>query len=244
MLAASTVAEWTFAGTGPCHVLQDPDVCVAPHYGAFANDLRLTVGTDMADSRVALAFDGAAYVFDADFNQLFNPDGTPATQPSTEYGYVDRPVVHTNDAFSVAALVRIGEPNRLGPQTVVSLGAAGARPAFTLAYVNGAYTATLAGSATPGDEVTVSAPVGDPGAWHQILAVYDPHQSRLRIYLDGTPAAAATVSGAWDGGGRVEVGRATTGDGYLHGAVDDVSLWQGVVTERQIAELANWPISG
>jgi hypothetical protein len=87
--------------------------------------------------------------------------------------------------------------------------------------------------------VTVSVPAADPGSRHQLLTVYDPHRSALRLYLDGTPAASATVTSPWEGGGRLEVGQATTGDGYLFGAVDNLILWQGVPTDRQIATLAD-----
>ncbi|MFC7246828.1 LamG-like jellyroll fold domain-containing protein [Catellatospora aurea] len=238
MLDAVSVGSWDFNAAVPCFLPEIPDTCNAPDSRAFNRTLQLTLGTDIATDRTALAFDGSAYVFDADFNQVFNPDGTPATQPSTEYGYFDGPVVHTDDAFGVTASARVDDPARPGPQTVVSLGAAGAPPAFSLFYADGAYTATLARSATPGDTVTVSAAVADATAWHRLTVVYDPHQAGLRLLVDGVQAASAAVDTAYDGGGRLEVGRATSGDGYLFGAVDNLDLWQGALTERQLAALA------
>lgn len=237
MLDAVSVGSWDFNAAVVCYLPEIPDTCNAPDGRIFNHTLQLTLGTDIATDRSALAFDGSAYVFDADFNQVFNPDGTPATQPSTEYGYVDNPVVHTDDAFSVSVGARVDDPARPGPQTVVSLGATGAQPTFSLVYADGAYTATLARSAAPGDTVTVGATVADAAAWHRLTVVYDPHQSRLRLFLDGVPAGSATVGTAYSGGGRLEVGRATSGDGYLFGAVDDLVLWQGALTERQLAAL-------
>jgi hypothetical protein len=239
MLDAVKIGQWTFGSATPCYV-EVSGTCEAPDGAVFGRTISLTLGTDLAADRMALAFDNAAYVFDADFNQVFNPDGTPATQPSTEYGYLDNQVVHTNDAFSVSAVARVNDPGLAGPQTVVSIGATGGQPAFSIVYANGAYTASLAGTSPRGGSTTVSVPVADPAVWHELIAVYDPHQRQLRLYVDNTPPVSATVRSARDAGGRFEVGRSTAGSGYFYGAVDSLSLWQGALTDRQIAERPVW----
>lgn len=236
LLDAVNVGSWNFSAAVPCYLPEVPDTCNAPEGATFGRTLQLSFGTDViSEDRVALGFDDSTYVFDADGNMVFNEDGTPALQPSTEYAYLDNSVIHTSDSFSASVVVRLNDTVRR--QTIVSLGAAGAQPTFAFAYADGAYTATLAQS---GGAATISVPVADPEAWHQLLVVYDRADSTFQLYLDGVPSASATVDGTAEAGGRLEVARSTAGDGYLFGAVDDLLLWQGALTERQVAQLADW----
>ncbi|CAB5172674.1 hypothetical protein D3OALGA1CA_5854 [Olavius algarvensis associated proteobacterium Delta 3] len=89
---------------------------------------------------------------------------------------------------------------------------------------------------TPHEMVIESSPI--PGkSWHHLAAVYDFSEEEVRIYIDGVPDAAQPVTGAI----------ATTNeslifghpsDACLFGKLDDIHLYERVLSEDEIQELA------
>ncbi len=93
--------------------------------------------------------------------------------------------------------------------------------------------------------------------WQHIAVTSDPVGKVLRLFIDGKPAAEAALPTApWDGRSRFTVGcagSATTTVYQMKGSVDHVGVWQGLLSEAQIAAaagelpaglVANWPMRG
>jgi Concanavalin A-like lectin/glucanases superfamily len=71
--------------------------------------------------------------------------------------------------------------------------------------------------------------------------VYDAAARQIRLYVDGELAGASAFTGAWPATGPLQVGRAKHGGVYTDywpGAVDDVQVYAGVLTQSEIDDLA------
>nr|MDT0657878.1 LamG domain-containing protein [Micromonospora sp. DSM 115978] len=76
-----------------------------------------------------------------------------------------------------------------------------------------------------------------PETWVHLAAVHDATRAELRLYVDGQLAAVRTgLPAMWQANGPLRIGRADTGDSVA-GAVDRVRVWQGALTDGQIAAL-------
>ena len=80
-----------------------------------------------------------------------------------------------------------------------------------------------------------------PGEWHHVAVVCDPrYDGEARFYVDGKPAGAKPLDlgiplalsayrlGAWS----------SWPDNNFHGALDDVRLYRGLLTDAEVATLA------
>ncbi|MFB6719124.1 LamG-like jellyroll fold domain-containing protein [Kribbella sp. NPDC056345] len=113
----------------------------------------------------------------------------------------------------------------------------------------------------PGDtygwkSITVPNPVA-LGKWLRIVATYDPDAGLSRIYLNGTLAGEKAVSFTpWNATAFFSLGcLPTSSGGAAHtftGAVDNVGVWQGLMTPTEITngaklpygEIAHWDLRG
>jgi hypothetical protein len=190
---------------------------------------------------------------------IFDPD-CPAPQPlvgdghleldgTTGYAATDKPVVATDDSFTVGVVVRLkdSEPDR--PMTVLSQGGENA-DAFKVRYLPSTSTWQLVMSHA--DERGAAETVvgqyaqadGGVGEGHRVAVVYDDAMDRITLYLDGQPAVDATAEfrDPWKSSGGLQVGRARTADGwgeYLNGAVDEVHAFSGALTAADAISLGN-----
>ncbi|MER5381086.1 LamG-like jellyroll fold domain-containing protein [Streptomyces sp. NPDC002688] len=83
---------------------------------------------------------------------------------------------------------------------------------------------------------------GGEGLGHRLAVVYDDGADTIKLYVDGQLGAGDTADfpNGWHSGGALQVGRAEAADGwgeYLHGDVDEVQAYQGVLSETQIRQL-------
>lgn len=80
-----------------------------------------------------------------------------------------------------------------------------------------------------------------PGAWYHLGATFDDSSDEVRLYVDGTEftveplAHSPTVVPA-----NITIGRSRYGE-YWHGLLDDVRIYDRVLTDAEIAELAEIP---
>jgi hypothetical protein len=94
--------------------------------------------------------------------------------------------------------------------------------------------------ATAQAQIVTAEPVS-PDVWSHLVGVYDPGRQQGRLYVDG--ALAGTASVTWKpvtSTGPLQVGRALRGGvqgEYLRGRVDDLSAYQGAMTDAQVRTL-------
>jgi alpha-L-arabinofuranosidase len=155
---------------------------------------------------------------------------------------------------SLAAWFRTASPER---QPVVAKGAGGAGDAgYWIAVEGGRILARIGGGADRIEVATAQASYAD-GAWHSVVLVLDRSAQRLRLHVDGEPAAvtaaagscgspagadavdtAACTAASGDSAEPFSIGSASGAAPYLTGAVDEVQLVRFPLTAEQVAVLA------
>ncbi|WP_213011136.1 LamG domain-containing protein [Paractinoplanes toevensis] len=101
---------------------------------------------------------------------------------------------------------------------------------------------TTADSDSPG-WLNAIAPSSPPlNTWQHLAMTADPVAKLVRLYVNGTLAAeAAAPNGFWNGNGlRIGCAGSSTGfGGYeMNGEIDNVGVWQGLLSEEQIRRAA------
>ncbi|MFG2064609.1 LamG domain-containing protein [Micromonospora sp. NPDC048871] len=176
-------------------------------------------------------------------------DGTDCAQTS--------PVIRTDSDYTVAAWAKLTSTS--GNRAVVAQ-AGSAASAFVLGHdaATNRWQVSLAGadSANSGS-VVASAPAAAVGQWQHLAATVDPLAKVVRLYVGGVLASQATIDGQlWHAEGRLLIGCAGSQSSSWHhmtGSIDQVGIWQGLLSDAQIGqaatelpagEIGNWPLHG
>ncbi|MFE7504771.1 LamG-like jellyroll fold domain-containing protein [Promicromonospora sp. NPDC057488] len=148
----------------------------------------------------------------------------------------------TFGSVTVAARVRVTDG--AGTQTVVSQD--GTRMSdFSLQYDGDIGRWSFGGWTTDADDATFARAYSGPpaaiGKWAHLVGVYDHPARQLRLYLDGALVGVqdgVTLSAAQRrlaiGRGQVRAANAE----YFTGDIDQIDTWMGVLSAREIADLA------
>jgi hypothetical protein len=156
---------------------------------------------------------------------------------------VVHPVLRTDQSFTVAAWVRLDSLSGWG-QSIVRQGNT-STSAMTLHLRDEGRWAL--GVTTPdgaGGYTWVTGRSDAPaqiGVWVHLVGTFDASTGQARLYVDGqlqstfytTPGVMGT---GWHSTGSLLVGRAPNGDSFS-GVIDQVHVWQGVLTAREIQNL-------
>jgi len=252
MVKPVEVGRWDFSGASLCYAAGIPDTCNAPDGSGFDRHLTLAPGTEVGEGvrDNALLLDGTHWAGEGD------PHHEEATQ---EYGWTQRntagegeppvladaSVLRTDQPFSVASWVRLDDT--VTDQTVLSQDSAGFS-GFDVRYraVDAKWVFSIrnsAGATDASQQSIVVADADDPTVWHHLAAVFDPGFGLLRLYVDGEPATPAALNTAltpWQATGPLVAGRSDQPGGngfYLYGSLDNVTVWQGVLTDTMIHQV-------
>ncbi|WP_203861908.1 LamG domain-containing protein [Plantactinospora mayteni] len=79
------------------------------------------------------------------------------------------------------------------------------------------------------------------GRWTHLVGVYDAASQQIRLYVDGELASSAAFTTAWQAGGPMQLGRSRYAGAYGNhwpGSLDDVRVYQGVLSQAEIDNLA------
>ncbi|WP_326790913.1 LamG domain-containing protein [Streptomyces sp. NBC_00151] len=174
-------------------------------------------------------------------------DGHLHLDGESGHAAIDGPAVDTGDSFTVGAVVRLADSEPAHPMTVLSQ-AGEHTDAFKVRYEPSSRTWQLVmpekdEAGAPEKVVSeVESADGGEGLGHRLAVVYDDGADTIRLYVDGQLGGGDTADfpNGWHSGGALQVGRAKAGDGwgeYLHGDVDEVQAYQGVLSETQIRML-------
>jgi hypothetical protein len=84
------------------------------------------------------------------------------------------------------------------------------------------------------------------GVWTHLVGTFDDASDRLLLYVNGVPQAnAGTHTARWNATGTVQLGRIQHNSGYQgywRGALDDVRIYNRVLTAAEVDRLASTPV--
>ncbi|MFI5735447.1 LamG-like jellyroll fold domain-containing protein [Kribbella sp. NPDC051587] len=157
------------------------------------------------------------------------------------------PAVRTDGSFTVAAWVK---PSAVGKSEVVISQDGSQVSGFRLGYawddLYGGYRWSVAmpvADSASAEVHTAVGPFDEPvaGAWTHVAAVYDAKDQTLRLYVGGQFVAETYHRSAWHAAGASRFGAGWTSAAGLRdfftGAIDDVQMYSGVLTDQQISDL-------
>ncbi|MEV0752072.1 LamG-like jellyroll fold domain-containing protein [Streptosporangium sp. NPDC050280] len=154
-------------------------------------------------------------------------------------------VLDTTKSFSVSAWARLPatKPTHAG---IIATQTASVKPAFELYYsssydrwIFNRFSANNA-SATIIRAQSTSVPQG--GVWTHLTGTYDAAAKQIRLYVNGKLASTTAFTTPWNATGPVQLG-AGSYDGaagsFFPGEIDDLRIFDQVVTDSEIATLAS-----
>ncbi|MGW7079140.1 LamG-like jellyroll fold domain-containing protein [Streptomyces sp. NPDC054866] len=207
------------------------------------------------DGRQPMRLGGDARIHRDDSDCSLDPECAPGEIPMVGAGHLkldgegdfaatDGPVVDTDDSFSLAAHVQLDPAAEGRTMTVLSLpGEHNSLASLRYTPEQQSWELTLAHEDRAGAETTKLTADNDwasSGEPHHVAVVYDAGADEVLLYVDGHLSAKAPFRHSWRAAGGLQVGRASSADGwgeYLHGAVDDVHAYAGALTEQQVTVL-------
>jgi len=154
------------------------------------------------------------------------------------------PVARTDGSYTVAAWVRLDGTGR----DAIAVSQDGASVSgFTLGYSwdasagTGYWSFGAAATDAPGATTREVVDVFDApatGIWTFLAGVYDAKNRKLRLYVNGQFVDETSHTGTWNAGGAARIGRGrkpgTSVPAYWPGAVDDVRVYAGVLSDQEI----------
>jgi len=223
-------------------------VAAANAYGTAADSVEASA--TWFDKRAHYAFEGNAQ--DASGNGFHGTAtavsyvagkiGAQAAQFNGSSSFVSVPRSITGD-FTVALWVKTTDTaGAVGAQWWAGRGlvdgeVAGGAADWGTSVVNGKF---VFGVGSPGGDVSVTSATGvNDGQWHHVAATRDTTSGAMRVYVDGLPGGSGVGPiGARTAPASLRIGGILTGVNFLNGTLDDVRLYDRVLSASEVAELA------
>jgi hypothetical protein len=164
--------------------------------------------------------------------------GLDVDLPTTGFMDVPVPVLDTTRPYTAAAWARFRRVDTF--QTILGIDGK-VEQAFQLQINNGRFSVT----ARPADDGSLASihvlSLAPPQAniWYHLVALYD--GASMSLYVNGVLQNTLPYPVSWAAGGRTVVGRGKHNSAlvdFVSGIIDDVRLYQGVLTPQEIAALA------
>lgn len=153
-------------------------------------------------------------------------------------------VVDTSKSFTVSAVVR--NDAATGARAVVTQGS-GSYYSF---YLGRDYwgshnqwvfkVQTAAGGDDGTSRQAFSTGQATTGQWVMLTGVYDAGSRQIRLYVNGAPAQTTSVSGIWQAGGPLQIGRTrwkNTWTDPWDGALTNVQVWSQALPAERVTQL-------
>ncbi|HEX5218872.1 MAG TPA: LamG-like jellyroll fold domain-containing protein [Verrucomicrobiae bacterium] len=166
-------------------------------------------------------------------------EGAQGAELNGTSSYVEIPRSISTD-FTVAMWVRTTDTGGTGQwwsgKGLVDGEVNGSAPDWGAVVLNGRFAL---GVGSPDTTISSSVTIND-GNWHHLVATRDNTSGAMNVYVDGALSASGTgPTGARTGPPSLRIGSIQTGVGfgYLNGTIDDVRLYDRVLSETEVAAL-------
>ncbi|WP_158307272.1 LamG domain-containing protein [Kribbella flavida] len=157
-----------------------------------------------------------------------------------------RSAVDTGKSFSVAAWVKLDQADSTFRTAVSQSGST--ISGFFLQYNGNTkrwnFTLPATNSDTAFRDVVQSPAAAVAGRWTHLTGVFDDAAKQIRLYVDGVPATVNGHTTPWQATGLAQLGAAQVQKAmtnYWLGSIDDARIYQRVLTEPEIDDLAGRP---
>jgi hypothetical protein len=237
ILAPTEVASWDFNG-GLSSACGD-----ATSVGYWAQPLMLHGCADPYVPEQSAGYTGDAHDDnDALWLNHAQPDGYGTHGDGAGYAATTQPIVRTDQSFTVTAWVRLGD---LNTDQMVAAQVGNRLGRFMLYYNQPDGRWRLFMYSQDDDNFVGDGLSGSPavaGRWTHLAAVYDAGRSSMSLYVDGvlTGSIAYTAPG-FHATGPLQIGRTlfygNQAVAPFRGEIDQVKLFAGVLSAREIAAL-------
>jgi hypothetical protein len=238
LLSPTQVGVWDFSDWPDCQ-------CPGPSMdGSFFNrPMFLGTGWDASPPTVAFISDS------------HNGDGGLSTDGVSGYAStadptidppntVERPALRTDQSYTVAAWVNLANTTLTRNATAIAQ-TGGLASAFALQYNYTDATAPkwkfmVTATDTTSSPVYAASVSGVDAEWTQLVGVYDAGTGTVKLYVNGTLAAASTGASSFQANGSLTLGAARINGQSVDpfpGEIDEVQAWQGALTEREVENL-------
>jgi hypothetical protein len=113
---------------------------------------------------------------------------------------------------------------------------------FCLGYWQGAgWTFRFADTdATNPSWTSIQGGAAQPGAWTNLVGVYNATTHTAQFYVNGTPAGSTSYTPSWSATGHFTIGRDLYNGSptdYMTGSIADVQTWNTALTSAQVTAL-------
>jgi uncharacterized repeat protein (TIGR03806 family) len=170
--------------------------------------------------------------------------GAQAIQFDGSSGYVQIPVSAIND-FTISLWLKTSDTGGTGQwwagRGLVDGEVSGASTDFGAALVGSKFALGVGGTNGNPDVTILSTTAVNDGTWHHVLATRNSTTGQMAVYVDGNQESTGTGSvGPRTGPPTLRIGsiQTGTGAGFLAGTVDDVRIYNYVLSRSQISSLA------
>ncbi|WP_433256492.1 LamG-like jellyroll fold domain-containing protein [Streptosporangium sp. CA-135522] len=204
-----------------------------------------TTATDSSGKGFPATMNGAASRDTGQLGKALKLVNDGLTDPNDAYAVTTKPVLNTNQSFSVSAWARLD--GSTGDHTIVSQ--IGTKQAgFFLTYHEYEQKWWFGMPRSDAVPTTTTIVASDKPAqintWTHLVAVYDAATLKLRLYVDGRLSGEKDHATPWNARGNFQIGRTKVDNSfanYLNGAVDDVHVYSRVLTETDVQALHGVP---
>ncbi|MFD5319637.1 LamG domain-containing protein [Streptomyces sp. NPDC127098] len=158
-----------------------------------------------------------------------------------DYARTSGPVLETRAAYTLSAWVWLDET---ADETGIVLSQDGQNYSpFIVAHDRGRWLFGIKEQdAATGQAYFGRVAPAQAGVWTHLAGTYDPATQELYFYVNGRLAGAVTLTtGSWSATGPLQIGRYQWAGIYQHyfrGVIDEVAVWQRVLTAEEIAQEA------
>jgi hypothetical protein len=267
ILTPVAVARWGFEDATPCYdpTIPDDTLCEDPDNDTgFGGRLHFTQGVEILPAAAGQigVFDNKQLLWDDPTDPFYGTSTTEYGLSQRNTGtaaapvWQDAPVLLTNESFTLG--VRANFDNLATTMTVLAAKGVKQSPFYlgTRSSTVNSVTAKRFEVMFPSADQDVGETYGhaiapdalvddDAGVWYDLTLVYNAATKQYRLFVNGDLKATATQSTAWNATGPMLAAFAWyTPDngtpGYTDrftGGIDDVRIFQGAMTDAQVAAL-------